>query len=69
MFDRILKEAIEAAQIADDAFEAAIKAAGFKSRWDWFLRGAPASLVAAYNAKVAADKIMHEKFAANRNQS
>jgi hypothetical protein len=30
-----LREAIKVAEAADTAFEAAIKAAGYKSRWDW----------------------------------
>lgn len=32
---KTLAEAIAASNAADDAFEAAIKAAGYKSRWDW----------------------------------
>lgn len=56
MFYRILQEAIEAAQINEAAFDAAIKKAGYKSRFDWFLRGAEPSLQEAYNAKVAAHK-------------
>jgi hypothetical protein len=65
MFDRIISEAMRDAGIADQAFETAIKKAGFKSRWDWFLRDAPDSLRDAYNLKVAADKRMHEAFTAS----
>ena len=66
MFDRIISEAMRDAGIADEAFTAAIKKAGFKSRWDWFLKDAPDSLREAYNAKVAADKRMHEAFTESR---
>ena len=66
MFDRIISEAMRDAGIADEAFTAAIKKAGFKSRWDWFLKDAPPSLVEAYTAKVAADKRMHEAFTESR---
>jgi hypothetical protein len=62
MFDRIISEAMRDAGIADDAFMAAIKNAGFKSRWDWFLKDAPDSLREAYNAKVATDKRVNEAF-------
>lgn len=66
MFDRIISQAIRDSGIADEAFTAAIKKAGFKSRWDWFLKDAPDSLRQAYNAKVAADKRMHEAFTESR---
>lgn len=55
-FQRILTTAIRDAGIAEPAFDAAIKAEGFKSRFDWFLRGSPPSLQDAYNLRVAADK-------------
>lgn len=54
-FQRILTTALCNAGIAERAFDAAIKAEGFKSRFDWFLK-APASLQEAYNERVAADK-------------
>ena len=66
-----LAETIAAAQAADDAFQAAIEAAGYKSRWDWPMRGrdkAPGALLAAYEAKVAADQLMHEAFEASRRK-
>jgi hypothetical protein len=69
MFDRIISQAIHDAGIADEAFMAAIKKAGFKSRWDWFLRDAPDSLRDAYNAKVAADKRMHAAFERDRQRA
>lgn len=54
-FHRILTTAIRDAGIAEANFDAAIKAAGFKSRFDWFLKASP-SLQEAYNRRVAADK-------------
>jgi hypothetical protein len=56
MFDRIIAAAMREANISDQAFDAAIKTAGFKSRIDWFTRGASQTLVDAYNARVAADR-------------
>lgn len=55
-FQRIIITAIRDAGIAESDFDSAIKTAGFKSRFDWFLRGSPPSLQDAYNARVAADK-------------
>lgn len=55
-FQRIFSTAIADAGISETSFDAAIKAEGFKSRFDWFLRGSPSSLQDAYNARVAADK-------------
>jgi hypothetical protein len=52
MFERIFNEALASAHIDPNAFDAAIKKDRFKSRVDWFLRGAPASLVDAYNENV-----------------
>lgn len=54
MFDRIIEDALKKAGIAPAAFDAAIKREKFKSRIDWFLRGAPATLVEAYNNRVRA---------------
>jgi hypothetical protein len=65
-FQRIIATAIRDAGIAEANFDAAIKAEGFKSRFDWFLRGGPPSLQEAYNLKVAADKAMHEYLQAAR---
>lgn len=55
MFDRIIKEALASAAISEADFDAAWKAEKFKSRFDWFFRAAPASLVEAYNARVKAE--------------
>jgi hypothetical protein len=61
LLQEMLSAAIAKANAADDAFEAAIKAFGYKSRWDW------SQLVderpyAVYAAKVQADEAMHEAF-------
>jgi hypothetical protein len=51
----------KAAQDADDDYSAAVRAAGYKSRWEYdhkVLR-APSPLRDAYDAKVAADLAMH----------
>jgi hypothetical protein len=53
--------AIQAAQAADDAFNAAVKAAGYASRWDWDQANDSRPL-AAYFAKVIADEAMHAAF-------
>jgi hypothetical protein len=55
-FARIIATAIHSAGIVETEFDAAIKAAGFKSRFDWFLRGSSPSLQDAYNSRVAADR-------------
>lgn len=55
-FQRIISTAIRDAGIPETSFDSAIRAEGFKSRFDWFLRGSPPSLQDAYNARVAADK-------------
>lgn len=52
MFDRIITDALRRARISEQAFDAAIRKAGFKSRLDWLLNGAPPSLIDAYNARV-----------------
>jgi len=64
-FTRIITTAIRDAGIAEANFDAAIKSAGFKTRFDWFLK-APASLQDAYNLKVAADKAVHGRLADER---
>lgn len=61
-----LADAIKAADAADKAFEAAIKAAGYNSRWEW----SPTEdrrPVDAYTAKVEADGAVHKAFEASRN--
>jgi len=55
MFDRIFASALLEAAIDPAEFDAAITKAGFKSRIDWFMRGAPPSLVDAYNARTKTD--------------
>lgn len=61
---------IKASIAADDAFNAALLAAGIVSRWD--LRGLPSdyppAVKAAYFAKVAADDAMHVAFANSRKR-
>ena len=57
-----------AAHDADDAYSAAVKAHGFKSRWDVMrsdMLNSP-DLFAAYSAKRAADDALHDAFAAMR---
>lgn len=62
-----LGAAIKGAATADVAFEAAVQAAGFKSRWDWNT-SAPGleDLHAAYRAKIEADSEMHAAFVLSR---
>lgn len=62
-----LADAIHAAEAADTAFDHAIMAEGYKSRWDWD-RHEPSSerLVEAYRAKLSADTAMHAAFEAQR---
>ena len=64
-----LKDAIADANTADKAYEAAVQAAGFKSRWDYFKSEAPPALRAAYRAKVTADAIVHAAFAQQRKRA
>lgn len=62
-----LQEAYKNAEQADDAFDAAIIAAGYKSRWHrdlqylWNGRG-PENVVRAYDTKVKADRALHDMF-------
>ena len=58
-----IEQIIRDANQADAAFEAAIKAAGFKSRWNWDVCGTDRTILAAYRAKVDADQAMHAAFA------
>lgn len=45
--------------VAEDAFDAALKAHGYKSRWDWVASDEGTDEVyAAYVAKVRADEAM-----------
>lgn len=66
-----LDTAIKIAHQADEVFEAAIKAAGYKSRWDWNQHLVPGTdaLRAAYRAKVTADNAMHLAFVKSREGS
>lgn len=68
MTQQLLAAAIRAAELADEAYSAAVKAAGFKSRWDYDHKviRAPSPLRDAYDAKVAADEAMHKAFKASR---
>jgi hypothetical protein len=60
-----LADMCAAAQAADDAFSAAVKAAGFKSRWDCGVH-ACAAITPSRLAKYAADNMMQKAFAASR---
>ena len=65
-----LNEAITAAQTADEAFEAAVKAAGYKSRWDWHKCSTDTpELLATYDAKVIADRAMGAAFQEARGRN
>jgi hypothetical protein len=68
---KTLTEVMEASYEAARAFQAALDAAGFKSRWHWHVRhissDRTSAIVSAYHAKVAADAEMHEAFAKSRN--
>jgi hypothetical protein len=48
-----------AAQAADDAYEAAVQAAGYKSRWDVPRNAKPDAVRQAFIAKIEADEAMH----------
>jgi hypothetical protein len=48
-----------AAHDADVAYETAVRAAGFKSRWDVPRDAKPDAVRRAYQAKVDADVLMH----------
>ena len=63
-----LIRAIKAAEIADNAFSAACVSAGFKSRWDVpaAVKSAHPGILAAYDAKVAADLLVAREFEADR---
>lgn len=63
------QDAITASAKADEAFEAAVRAAGFKSRWHWnqHITPGPDALRAAYRAKVTADNAMHLAFESVRS--
>jgi hypothetical protein len=52
MFDRIFNAALRDAGISPEEFDAAIRKLKYKNRFDWFLRGAPAEIVIAYNNRV-----------------
>jgi len=52
---------------ADRAFDAALKSAGYQSRWAWSIPSGPARLTEAYNAKIAADEALHRAYVAKRD--
>lgn len=54
--------AASAALLADAAFERALKADGFRHRWEWTRGAASAQSIAAYDAKVAADRELSRRF-------
>lgn len=56
MFDRIFNQALREAGIEPDQFDAAIRKLKYTSRLDWFMRGAPLSVVAAYNARIEQER-------------
>jgi hypothetical protein len=60
-----LEQAIQAAYDADEAFELAVKAQGYKSRWDIEPIHSQ-ELRDAYFRKVDADKAMNVAFAESR---
>lgn len=64
-----LADTISAAYTADRAFETAVKAAGFKSRWDVPMHGKSPALQSAYKTKVAADATMARAFEESRRVS
>lgn len=61
-----LANAVKAGQIACDSFSAAVKAAGYKSRWDRLDYAKHPALAAARDAHHAAGRELHEAFAASR---
>ena len=63
-----LKSAIQAAWLADEMYSDAVKAAGFKSRWDvpGLVMKINPQLQSAYDDKVEADRRMHEAYKAER---
>jgi hypothetical protein len=63
-----LTDAIEAANVADRNFQAAVEAAGFKSRWDVpaMIKCINPQYFAAYDNKVEADRRMGEAFERQR---
>jgi hypothetical protein len=63
-----IADTITAANAADEAFELAVRAAGYESRWDWnqHLVAGPEALRTAYRAKVTADNAMHLAFVKSR---
>jgi hypothetical protein len=62
---KLLSDYIMEALAADDAFARAIVAAGYSSRWDWN-KSKDDRPMAAYLAKVAADKAAHEAWELSR---
>lgn len=60
-----LGDLIKAAYEADDAFEAAVRAAGYQTRWAWN-QAQDSRPMPAYVTKVLADEAMHKAFEASR---
>lgn len=63
-----LKDAIASAQTACDAYSAAVKAAGYKSRWDRIDYVKHPAVKAARDAHHVAGQAMHEAFVASRKE-
>ncbi len=65
-----LIKAIKVAEVADAEFSAAVKAAGYLSRWDvsTAIKNADVAMKAAYDAKVLADIEVGRQFALDRVQ-
>jgi hypothetical protein len=64
-----LIEAIKAGQVACDAFSDAVKAAGYKSRWDRLDYEKHPALKAARDAHHEAGRVLHEAFEASRKSA
>lgn len=66
-----LHEIIETAYAADRLFSAALRDAGFASRWHWHLNSGRQDdqVTAAYRVKIAADLEMHRAFALSRKSA
>lgn len=60
-----LTDAIKAASAADEAFDAALRAAGYANRFAWD-KAKDDRPMAAYQAKVEADKVMQRAFEVSR---
>lgn len=56
MFDRIFNKALLEAGIEPAEFDATLRKLKYTSRLDWLMRGAPLSVVTAYNERVKQEK-------------